>query len=94
MRAPGWVEREEREPVSIGASIVLPDGRSVPVMIRDVSANGCCVECDEVLPTAQTVQLMLGDDSIQAEVRWALLGAAGLRLTTQNVEGSWVPGLR
>lgn len=94
MGALGWVEREEREPVSIGASIVLPDGRSVPVTIRDVSANGCCVECDEVLPTAQTVRLELGDDSIQAEVRWALLGAAGLRLTNQNTEGSWVPGRR
>ena len=82
MRAPGWVEREEREPVSIGASIVLPDGRSVSVMIRDVSANGCCVACEEVLPTAQPVQLRLGEDSIQAEVRWALLGAAGLRLTS------------
>ena len=94
MRPPEWVEREEREPVSIGASIVLPDGRSVPATIRDVSANGCCVECDEVLPTAQTVRLKLGDDSIQAEVRWALSGAAGLRLTNANAEGSWVPGLR
>ena len=94
MRAPIWVEREEREPVSIGASIVLPDGRSVSVMIRDVSANGCCVECDEVLPIAQPVRLRLGDDDIQAEVRWALLGAAGLRLTNQNAEGSWVTGPR
>ena len=94
MGALGWVEREEREPVSIGASIVLPDGRSVPVTIRDVSANGCCVECDEVLPTAQTVRLELEDDSIEAEVRWALLGAAGLQLTNQNTEGSWVPGRR
>ena len=94
MRLPGWIEREEREPVSIGASIVLPDGRSVSVMIRDVSANGCCVECDEALPVAQTVRLDLGDDCIEAEVRWALHGAAGLRLTNQNVEGSWVAGLR
>ena len=94
MRVPGWVEREEREPVSFGASIVLPDGRSVSVMIRDVSANGCCVECDEALPIAQTVRLDLGDDSIEAEVRWALPGAAGLRLTNQNVGGSWVPGPR
>ena len=87
----GWVEREEREPVSIGAAIVLPDGRSVLVMIRDVSANGCCVECDEVLPAAQTVRLRIGEDDIQAEVRWALAGAAGLRLTNPNAEASWAP---
>ena len=93
MRVPGWVEREERMPVSFGASIVLPDGRSVSVMIRDVSANGCCVECDETLPVAQTVRLDLGDDWIEGEVRWALPGAAGLRLTNQN-EDSWVPGPR
>jgi hypothetical protein len=89
MRVPGWVEREQREPVSFGASIVLPDGRSVPVMIRDVSANGCCVECEEALPIAQTVHLDLGDDSVEAEVRWALPGAAGLQLTSPKVEGSW-----
>jgi PilZ domain len=94
MRLPGWVEREEREPVSIGASVVLPDGRSVPVTIRDVSAHGCCVECDEALPIAQTVRLDLGDDCIEAEVRWALPGAAGLRLTNQNVERSWAAGRR
>lgn len=84
MRVPGWVEREERKPVSIGASIVLPDGRSVPVVIQDISTNGCGVECDEVLPTGQAVRLELGDDSIDAEVRWALLGAAGLRLTNNS----------
>ena len=89
MRVPGWIEREERKPVSIGASILLPDGRSFPVMIRDVSANGCCVECDEVLPVAQTVRLDMGEeDSIEAEVRWALSGAAGLRLRNKNAPGS------
>ena len=88
MRLPGWIEREERKPVSIGASILLPDGRSLSVMIRDVSANGCCVECDEVLPVAQTVRLDLGEDSVEAEVRWALSGAAGLRLKNKNAPGS------
>ena len=94
MRLPGWVEREEREPVSFGGSIVLPDGRSVPVMVRDVSPNGCCVECEEALPVAQTVRLDLGEDSIEAEVRWALPGAAGLQVTNQEVESSWFAGLR
>lgn len=92
MRVPGWVEREEREPVSFGGSVVLPDGRSFPVKIRDVSANGCCVECDEALPIAQIVRLDLEDDSIEAEVRWALPGAAGLQLTNRNAGGSWVAG--
>ena len=45
-----------------------------------------------VMAAAQTVQLKLGDDSIQAEVRWALSGAAGLRLTNPDAEGSWVSG--
>ena len=89
MRLPNWVEREEREPVSLGAAIVLPDGRSVPVTIRDVSANGCCVECDEVLPVAQPVRLDLGEDSVQAEVRWALAGAAGLLVTNPAAGRRW-----
>lgn len=94
MRIPAWVEREEREPVSLDASIVLPDGRSVAVVIRDVSANGCCVECDEVLPIAQTIQVDLGDDRFEAEVRWALSGAAGLQLMNQNVGSRWTFGSR
>ena len=91
MRVPGWVEREEREPVSFGATLVLPDGRSVPVVIRDISANGCCVECDEALPIAQTVRLDLGGDSIEAEIRWALTGAAGLQITSSNARDGWFP---
>jgi hypothetical protein len=89
MRLPGWVEREQREAVSFEASVVLPDGRSIPVTIRDVSAHGCCVECDESLPVTETVQLELGDDRFEAEVRWALPGAAGLQLTNQDVEPGW-----
>jgi hypothetical protein len=87
MRVPGWIEREERKAVSISASILLPDGRSFSVIIRDVSANGCCVECDEVLPVAQTVWLDLGEDSVEAEVRWALSGAAGLQLKNKKAWG-------
>ncbi|GAA4752803.1 hypothetical protein GCM10023264_19770 [Sphingomonas daechungensis] len=89
MRLPGWVEREEREAVSIDASVVLQDGRTFPAMIRDVSANGCCVECDEVLPVAETIRLDLGEDSIEAEVRWALSGAAGLQLVNRNAGDKW-----
>lgn len=86
MRVPSWIEREEREPVSLGATLVLPDGRSVPVTIRDVSANGCCVEAEEVLPVLQVVRLDLGSKSVEAEVRWALAGAAGLRLRDEGSE--------
>jgi hypothetical protein len=92
MRVPGWIEREEREPISVGAILVLPDGRSVSVTIRDVSANGCCVASDEVLPVAQTVLLDLGSESVEAEVRWALAGAAGLRLRNERPRASiWPP---
>ena len=71
---------------------MLPDGRSIAVTIRDVSANGCCVECDETLPAPQAVRLDLGDDSIDAEVRWALPGAAGLQLKNQDAAGRWIYG--
>lgn len=84
MQVPSWIEREEREPVSLGATLVLPDGRSVSVTIQDVSANGCCVASDEVLPVAQVVRLNLGRNSVEAEVRWALVGAAGLRVRDER----------
>lgn len=62
------------------ASVVLPSGRSVPVVIVDISEGGCRVHCDETLPIAATVSLTLGGGITKAHVRWALAGSAGLEL--------------
>lgn len=80
MRLPGWIDRDDREPVSFTGAVVLPDGTAIPVIVTDVSSAGCRVQCDATLPIAKTVRLEVGGRSVDADVRWALPGMAGLRL--------------
>lgn len=70
----------DREPVMLAGSVVLPCGRSMRVMIVDISPSGCRVECEETLPVAATVELDLGGAMANALVRWAYPGEAGLQL--------------
>lgn len=77
---PGWVARREREPVAIAGSVLLADGRSLPVTILDLTPEGCRIECDETLPIAAKVVVYLGGPSANARVRWAIGHQAGLQL--------------
>lgn len=79
-RMPGWIARRDREAVAIAGSVVLPDGRSLPVTIRDLSPEGCRIECEETLPIAATVVVDLGGSTVRGHVRWALGREAGLQL--------------
>lgn len=80
MRIPSRMGRREREPVTLPGSVVLRTGRSIPVTLVDMSVEGCRVECAEILPIAATVRLEVGGGIANAQVRWALPGAAGLQL--------------
>lgn len=80
MRVPGWIDRDHREPAAFPATVALPDGRSVPVTITNVSRDGCEVSCNETLPIGAIVELRVGGEPIPADVRWELDGRAGLRL--------------
>ena len=80
MRQPGWIDRNEREPSSFPGVVILPGGARREVIISNVSAMGCRVECHEMLIIGAKVKLEVGDTLIDAEVRWALPGSAGLRM--------------
>lgn len=79
-RMPGWIGRRDREAVAIAGCVVLPDGRALPVTVRDLTPEGCKVECDETLPIAANVVVDLGGSTAQAHVRWAIGREAGLQL--------------
>jgi PilZ domain-containing protein len=76
-RTRAWIDRAERDQVSVAGSLVLP-GRSLPVRITNVSDNGCQIECDDTLPVGAAVSLRLEFVSIAATVRWSMVGRAGL----------------
>ena len=79
-RRPGWIARRDREAVAIAGAVLLPDGRSLPVTVLNLSPEGCRVRCDETLPIAAKVIVELGGTTTNAHVRWALGREAGLQL--------------
>ena len=79
-RMPGWISRRDRDPVSVSGRVVLPDGRSITVMVVDITPEGCRVQCEETLPIGATVTVEFGGSTANANVRWALEGEAGLQL--------------
>ena len=79
-RMPGWIKRDERDPVSIDATVHLSSGRKIAVTIVDGSAGGCKIRCLRALPIGEIVQLEIPAAQLQpASVRWVVGGMAGLR---------------
>ena len=80
MRLPGWIDRDDREPTSRQAAVILSDGARVPVTITNASDQGCEVECADTLPIGAAVQLEVGGAQLAGKVRWCIDGKAGLQL--------------
>ena len=84
-QGPKWPKREDRRPVRATGTLYLPDGSAVSVRLTDISFDGCQVETDVILPIGHKVKLALprlGD--INAQVRWALPGRAGMRFLLEE----------
>jgi len=79
-RIPGWVSRRDREPVTIAGTLVLPDGHTLPVTVRDLTPEGCKIECDETLPIGAKVVLNFAASTAAAHVRWSIGREAGLQI--------------
>lgn len=85
MRRIGWVKRADRAPVRLNGSIHLSNGRRVPVTVTDVSAEGCKVASNHMLPIGEIVQLAIqGRDMVPVSIRWTILGKAGLRFISRS----------
>jgi hypothetical protein len=75
-----WTERSDRKPVSFDAYMVLANGRRISALVTNFSNRGCRIECSDEIPIGVDVTLVIGgSNAIEANVRWALPGAAGLR---------------
>ena len=84
-RQPGWISRADRNPVSLEGVVFLSEGRSFPVLVANLSRNGCEVQSDEDLKIGDQIRLQsaaIGD--VSASVRWSLQGRAGLRFLADS----------
>lgn len=75
--------RAHREPVRIEASLTLANSEQITVEVEDISPQGCCVLGDYRIGEFVTIRLP-GVEPALAQVRWALLGRAGLRFEREQ----------
>ena len=79
-REPGWISRDDRMPTGICGNAQRADGSQIPVTVSDLSRDGCRLDFDgEGLLIGEWVDLQADDQEMRGQVRWALLGSAGLR---------------
>jgi len=81
----GWCPREERNAVEMAAQAFLRDGRMISVILTNSSGSGCEICSDETLRIGTKVTLKtVSGRQIDASVRWALPGRAGLRFAAEQ----------
>lgn len=78
MREPGTVKRAPRVDTNFKASLVDSDGNSLPVVVIDISREGCRLETNETLRIGEKVQIAVPKyGTFPAQIRWALGNEAG-----------------
>lgn len=78
MREPGHVKRSPRVSTSYDASVTDSDGGSMPVVVTDISKEGCRLETDGSLSIGEHVEIRVDRyGSFPAQIRWALGKEAG-----------------
>ena len=85
------VERETRQTL-LRSGTLYWGGVSIPVRLRNISAQGAKVESDQELRAGSEVELDLGEAGFQmAEVRWSKDGQVGLRFADDFDLGALAP---
>lgn len=73
--------REDRRMVAIPATVRRQSGALVDVEVVDLSEHGCRVRHKKTLWIGELVELRMSDrPPMSAQVRWSLLGNAGLKI--------------
>lgn len=78
MREPGIIKRAPRVGTNFDAALVDSDGGRIPVIVTDISREGCRLETDGSLKIGEKVQLEVPKyGSFPAQIRWAVGKEAG-----------------
>ena len=86
MRQPGWTPRNDRRPVDLAAFVHREEGARLPVMVTDLTEQGCRISAEETLLIGEQIRLEIPHlGFLNAQIRWALDGEAGARFSTENI---------
>ena len=78
MREPGYIKRSPRVTTNYRTSVTDSDGTIVPVVVVDISKEGCRLETDGSLQIGEHVEISVGRlGTYPAQIRWALGNEAG-----------------
>jgi hypothetical protein len=80
---------QARSNVFLSASLVV-SGASLPVRVRNLSANGALLEGASLPPPGAVVRLIRGDLTADGEIAWAAAGQAGVRFAAKIDVPAWV----
>lgn len=91
------MERERRfgtrETVLIRARVRTPAGRSIDVVVQDLSERGCRIEKPEyeMIPQRFTLRFPDGRPEMQADIVWQIDNSIGAKFVVDAVEPAPVP---
>jgi PilZ domain-containing protein len=78
MREPGHIKRAARVDTRIETFLTDSDGNRIPVVVIDISRDGCRMETSAMLRISEKVQIEVPKyGSFAAQIRWALGNEAG-----------------
>ena len=78
MREPGYIKRAPRVDTQFEASVTDSDGGKIPVVVTDISREGCRLEADGSLTIVEHVQIEVQKyGTFPAQIRWAMGKEAG-----------------
>ena len=78
MREAGIIKRAARVDTHIRATVADSDGETCPVIVTDISREGCRLETDATLTIGEMIEIQIDRyGSYPAQVRWALGNEAG-----------------
>ena len=78
MREPGYIKRAPRVDTNFEASLTDSDGGKIPVLVTDISREGCRLEADGSLKIGEQIQIEVPKyGTFPAQIRWAVGNEAG-----------------
>ena len=78
MREPGHIKRAARVDTRVETFLTDSDGNRIPVVVIDISRDGCRMETSAMLRISEKVQIEVPKyGTFAAQIRWALGNEAG-----------------
>ncbi len=78
MREHGFIKRAPRVDTHIRATVADSAGETMPVVVTDISREGCKLETDGPLTIGEQIEIQIDRyGSYSAKVRWAMGNEAG-----------------